>query len=38
MDAYAEGKSVIELNKSSLAADELRVLVKELKDIIKRKA
>lgn len=37
MDAYAEGKSVIELNKSSLAADELRVLVKELKDIIKRK-
>ena len=31
-------KGVIELNKSSLAADELRVLVKELKDIIKRKA
>ena len=32
MDAYTESKSVIELNKLSLATDELRVLVKKLNE------
>lgn len=32
MDAYTESKSVIELNKLSLATDELRVLVRKLNE------
>jgi hypothetical protein len=32
IDAYTESKSVIELNKLSLATDELRVLVRKLNE------
>lgn len=34
-DAFAEGKSVVEKNKNSLASEEIRNLVKEIKSILK---
>lgn len=37
-DAFAEGKSVVEKSKSSQASEEIQVLVKELKSILKKKA
>ena len=36
-DAFAEGKSVVEKNKTSPAAAQLQSLIKDIKNIIKSK-